>query len=701
MASFRLKSRGGIVVPPSTGLAPNVSWTGTAGSGYSTGGGSGVAVPTDPTRKTAKPWCRPLFVNYDTFAESMTIGVDAGVLSGLGTVESVEFYMEGNTYLVAAESYYNYTDVNGASRWTYGFQCPIDYATTMFLNATGAVEIYIKATPSNAGLQAQVIGPFVLYARAPGTGVGLQYDYALELAPSQGDVAGVRYSSIKKCLNYLGANSKVRGLITITENATLKAEACTTGIATATSWTTITTAPGVSATFGDGTREDTTGWYIKSDGVRFMGSGVVIDTAGLNYNLNSAIRCQTVSNKLLWFDGCEILTGTPNPAQGGSGSGPSALWKGITSKSFWISVQDDSAGAWYFTEVNAHDLCGYGLTGATLVRCCNTDGVSGSGCEVLRGTMHNCTMSQIGGAQWGLRTAGDGFTLTYTGAKTVTYACSGSPDATASRTFTITIDGAPTTLAVTAGSTNPPQISDLVTWINSTVAESGLVAAIPGTPTRAACYVHKPGDVQSAAIATTTLVSGVTNTIETIMDAHGDCVQFGGGTYENVSIRFLQVTEAIGVASVSFDTSATMRDAGVRNVSIQDTSAAAGWAQENGYWKSDNEHLALEYLSFMDTGAFFGTSFTADAYCGVNQCSLDELFWAIAADPDIAITSLVVRTGTLPSGYDANSKTLGGVASSTLYTSTTIPDFTPLTPLQLTDLAWAGRLLPTGVEQGL
>ena len=163
----------------------------------------------------------------------MTIGVDAGVLSGLGDV-SVEFYMEGNTYLVAAESYYNYTDVNGASRWTYGFQCPIDYATIMFLNATGAVEIYIKATPSNAGLQAQVIGPFVLYARAPGTGVGLQYDYALELAPSQGDVAGVRYSSIKKCLNYLGANSKVRGLITITENATLKAEACSTGRAAAT-----------------------------------------------------------------------------------------------------------------------------------------------------------------------------------------------------------------------------------------------------------------------------------------------------------------------------------------------------------------------------------------------------------------------------------------------------------------------------------
>jgi len=700
MASFRLKSRGGILVPPSTGLAPNVSWTGTAGSGYSTGGGSGVAVPTGPTRETAKPWCRPLFVNYDTFAEAMTIGVDAGVLSGLGTVESVEFYMEGNTYLVAAESYYNYTDVNGASRWTYGFQCPIDYATTMFLNATGAVEIYIKATPSNAGLQAQVIGPFVLYARAPGTGVGLQYDYALELAPSQGDVAGVRYSSIKKCLNYLGANSKVRGLITITENATLKAEACTTGIATATSWTTITTAPGVSATFGDGTREDTTGWYIKSDGVRFMGSGVVIDTAGLNYSLGSAIRCLAASNKLLWFDGCEIKTGSPNPAQGGAGSGPSALWKGITSTIYWITVESSQAGNFYFTEVNAHDMCGYGLSSANLVRCCNTDGVSGTGSEGLRGTIHNSTMSQIGGGLWGLRTPGDGLTLTYTGAKTVSYACSGSPDASATRVFTITIDGVPTTYAVTAGS-NPPQISDLVTWINSTVAEPGLVAAVDGTPTRAACYVHKPGTVQSAAITTTTLVSGVTNTIETIMDAHGNSVQFSGATFENVSIRFLQVTQAVGIATVSYDNAATMRDVGIRNVSIQDTSAADGWAVENGYWMADCEHLAQEYLSFMDSGAFFGTSFTGDIYCGVNQSTFNTLAWNITPDTDVALTSIVVRTGTLLSGADANSKTLGGVASSTMFTSTTIPDFTPLTPLQMTSLAWAGRFLPTGVEQGL
>lgn len=700
MGAFRLKARGGIVVPPSAGLAPNVSWaaTGIAGSGYDNG--TGVAIPTDPPRTTAKPWCQPLFVNYETFAEAMTIGVDAGVFSGLGSV-SVEFYMEGNTYLSGGESYYNYIDVNGASRWTYGFQCPIDYATIMFLNATGAVEIYIKATPSNGALQARVIGPYILYARAPGVGADKQYDYELELAPSLPDVAGVRYSSPKKCLNYLGANSKVRGLITITENATLKGEACTTGIATATTWTTFTTAPGVSATFGDGTREDASGWYIKSDGVRFMGSGVVIDTAGLNYNLNSAIRCQTVSNKLLWFDGCEILTGTPNPAQGGSGSGPSALWKGITSTLFWITVQDNSAGNWYFTEVNAHDLCGYGLSMAKLVRCCNTDGVSGTGSEGLKGAIHNSTMSQLGGAQWGLRTPGDGLTLTYTGAKTVTYGCTGSPDASGTRTFTITIDGVPNTYAVTAGS-NPPQITDLVTWVNSTVAESGLVAAVVGTPTRAACYVHKPGTVQSAAIGPNEpLTSGVTNTIETIMDAHGNSVQFSGTTYENRAIRFLQVTQAVGIATVSYDNSATMRDVGIRNISIQDTSAADGWAVENGYWMADCEHLAQEYLSFMDSGAFFGSTFTGDIYCGVNQSTFNTLSWTVAPDTDVALTGIVVRTGTLLVGADADSKSLGGVASSTMFTSTTTPDFTPLTPLQMTSLAWAGRLLPTGVEQGL
>lgn len=679
-------------------LAPTAQWDGTAGTGF--GAPGGVEVPTDPTRTTAKPWCNPLFVPYQTFAEEITIGVQAGTFSQIGSVAYVTFYLEGNVAIASSETTHNFTDVNGVARQTYGWQCTFDYDTIMAQHATGTMNLYVKATPSNPAMQERVIGPFVMYARAPGVGAGLQYDHALNLTPSGVDNPGVTYTTIKKCLNYLGANSKVRGLITVTETANIKGEECTTGATSATTWTTVVAATGVTATFGDGTRQSANGWYIKHDGMRFKGSGIVIDTAALNYSLGSAIRCLAASNKLLWFDGCEIKTGAPNAAQGGAGSGPSALWKGITSTIYWITVESSQAGNFYFTEVNAHDMCGYGLSSGQLVRNCNTDGVSGTGSEGLRGAIHKSTMSQIGGALWGLRTAGDGLTLTYTGAKTVTYGCTGSPDATATRVFTITIDGVPTTYTVTAGS-NPPQISDLVTWVNSTVAEAGLVAAVVGTPTRAACYVHKPGTAQSEAITTTTLVSGVTNTIDTIIDSHGNSVQFGPGAYENKSIRFLQVDEAVGVATVSFDNSATMKDVGIMNVSIQDTSAAAGWGVENGYWQADCEHVCVEYCSFMDAGAFFGTSFTGDAYTGTNQCALNTLSWNIAVDPDVVITSLVVRTGALPTNSDANSKTLSGAASSTMYTSTTIPDFTPLTPLQLTDLSWAGRLLPTGVEQGL
>jgi len=704
---FAHSSPVGPVAAALTKLVPSAAWTGAAGSGFADG------VPEDPVRVNGgagKPWLRDLMPWDDTFGEDFTIGVVAGTDDTTNQgIEKVIAYCEGNAVEITAPSYHTYQDANGVSRTVFGYFATFDHAAIMALNPSGDMEIYWRAVPVNGSFQERVIGPRRYYARLPGVASGTinthVYDIELSIAPSQPQIAQQRYQTIVAALNYINtAPVKRRPLLTIVENGAYALGGVTVDYLQSSTWATIQAAPGVTAIIGDGA---STGYMPKYDGLRFRGAGIVIDTAACNYQLSSAIRCQTGSNFKLWFDGCEIKTGSPNPAFGGSGSGTSALFKGRTQTGYWLTTQNNSEGNWFFTEVDAHDLAGYGLGFCKLVRNCSVERVGGSGHENVY-LIHGGRVSTVSGILSGLRTNQDAFTLSYSGpASLVEYE---KPDPSGAQSaFKVYEDGVEThSVDIGTDTLNPTSVQAVVDAINTW---SGFTATIASpAPTRAAKYLNVPGNPPSAGIPRTPL-SGTANFI-TIVDVHSDAIVYNGKgrVHENACAEFISVENTVGSAFLSLDGGGgnytTWRDFGARLITSQDTTADyPPNSSQPGYQSGIWDHVVWQYISMAGSGEFFSGGFQAvsGAYNKIDHCALGSLSWTAAADPDVQMTHLSVTSGSLPppANSDPQSKAQGGVADTTLYTDLANLNFTPLAPLQAPDGSWYGALLPTGERQGV
>jgi hypothetical protein len=458
-------------------------------------------------------------------------------------------------------------------------------------------------------------------------------------------------------------------------------------------WTVISAAAGVSATIGDGSTSMTQCAY---DGIQFRGSGIKWDIAQLGYNLASAWRFSNGSADRLWLNGVDIFCGAMNPAHGGSGSGAAALINGYQPGQFWIGGNDASP-SWnvYFTECTAHDLPAYGLSFFKLRRNCSTVNVSGSDCENGQ-CVHGGYADRIGGYYSGLGTFTPAFDLTYSGGSTCAYEKTGANGNNGAFNLYIPASSpTPTyTKALTGGT-----MAALVAWING-LGVSGLSATL-STPSNllADVFLNKSGNAPSSGISKTTL-TGTVN-LKRIADIHADVIVHHTYQWKNGSERFFENRRSVGTAFISVNGDQPMLDWGSRNLSNQDISQSLGQATQPGYWGGDRKHVVVQYLSNTNpSGCRFLAGSTSDAYCDVDH-SAGVITIADGTLANQQLTSLACPNA-LPSGSDANSKVVS-TDQATLYTNpaSNPPNFTPLTPLRLTDLSYAGRYTASGAEQGV
>lgn len=662
----------GPISAPAAQLAPSSQWDGTAGSGF---GGVYADIPIDPPRVTAKPWCRPLFPNWLKVLDDATIGVDAGALGGLS---SVTFVLEGNSLTVTSEALHSYTDVNGDPQSIYGYLCTFDHATWIALNANGEADLYIVATANDGTMQQRVMGPYTFYARSA------EFTVTKTVGAS-----GADYTNIKDALTYARTNPTQRVQIQLIDNgANYRIDTQASTFASAKWWTTITAAPGVTATLGDGSLVYTQPAF---DGLEIRGDGIIFNIAKLGYNLSSAWRFSNGTSNRLWLNGCQVVGGTPDPAHGGSGTGSASLINGNQPGQFWIGGNDPTPD-WnvYYTEVAATGLAAYGLSFCQLRRNSTAVDVSGSDCENTI-CVHGGYSDQVGGYYSGLRTEQGAFDLT------------GPVGGAYEKTGANGSSGAFNVYDV-AGNPTPTHTFPL----SSNTTMSALIAAINGwagysaTPTAStnalsATYLSRP-DLSPASSIPKTTFSG-TASLTRIADIHADVIVHHTYLWENGCERFHENRRSVGTAHISVNGDQPMKDWGTRNVSNQDVSASVSEATQPGYWGGVRSHVVCQYGSDTNpSGNRFLSGSTSDTYCDVDHWA-GAITIAAGSLANQRLTSLACPT--LPTGADANSKVVSS-DQTLLFTSPNAnpPDFTPLSPLQLADTTWAGRYLPDGSEQG-
>jgi hypothetical protein len=270
-------------------------------------------------RTTAKPalrWWSPPRLRTSS---DLVIGVDADALGG---VAYVDFYVEGNVQRVT-QTRFDDTDANGKPRSRVGYWMTLSNSAFLTKNATGAANIYAKATANDATMQARVIGPLVIYPRSS------QFDWDKTVKPS----GGGDFTSFRAALDALIAAAPECGRITFMETGSYEGGSPTGSYNGAKGFHRIAAAPGVTATIVHGARFDPTNasgiwdWYPGVSGVEFYGSGVVLDT----HNWRQIITNSTALG--YWFNGCKVTNsaGTQNSLYWNKGAQPTFLASSFSS----------------------------------------------------------------------------------------------------------------------------------------------------------------------------------------------------------------------------------------------------------------------------------------------------------------------------------------------------------------------------------
>lgn len=668
----------GPIAPVTSKLAPNAQWNGTPGSGW---GGSAQPAPTPSTRTTAKPVLRPLFVPWMTISGDVVIGFasEAGSATGAanGGVSKVRVLLEGNYLDITSKSSYTATDVNGVTHtFPSGWFCVLDYATWIALSANGTAQMYAQSFAVDGTMQTQTIGPYLFYARTS------EFTVTKTLGPG----GGYDFTTLQAALSYASTHATDRVRILCKVSGTYPPGNPTSNVAA--QWTTVEADAGVTMRLGDGSKVFTQPGF---DGIEFRGEGVLFDIADLGYNLASAWRFTNGQTNRLWLNGCEVTCGTPNPAHGGSGSGSAALINGNQPASFWVGGNDPSP-SWnlFFTYVNAHDLPAYGLSFYQLRLFCTTTNVSGSDCE--NGILtYGGSSSQIGGYPSGLLDTTNG-AFNLTGPVGSAYECTGGNGGT--RTFKVyDVAAGPVTHSYTF--TNPTPVATIIaqinTWAGWHATATTTTNQLDGT------YLSRADLAPSASIPKTNLVG--TAVLIRRADIHADCIVHHTYNWTNGGEFFHTNLASQSTAHISNNGDLPMQDWWTQGTINQDTSYQISVATQPGYWGGARSHVVVRYGSDTNpSGNRFLSGSTSDVYCDVDH-------WAGAitiASPPLAnqkLTSLACPV--LPTGADANSKVVSSTQTDLFADPNAVsPNFTPLSPLTLTDSTIAGALNGAGNYQG-
>lgn len=681
-------------------LAPSSQWTGSAGSGYGT---ANPAAPTNPTRTTAMPWIVPLFVPGVRLTTNTDIWFEAGAFGGL---TKVIVYCEGNSTPIYFPQICSYKDTNGLSQTLpRAYKITLDIATALTLSTTGCMQIYAQAFANDGTMQSHVIGPFDIF---PATA---QYDHA------SFDVgSGQTYSTVQAALNaaqtatsiwpniilHDTTNYDLSAAVTSTHNCT----APTPGTAGAGGLATVTAANGITATLVASTID--TSIRLKYDGIIYQGSGVQFDLGNF-----STITTETTGIGKLWFNGCKVFN---------SGGMYALIHSKAQPNTYWLNTPSSTkTNNYYATDSTANNIF-YGFHYHNLVRNCTLTNVSSDSLDNNRCNYGSLTQTLDPS---GYTTGINALTVTYTGVsinpqieKTGANQVSGNINLYENNSGTPVFTFAYTSV-FSGGQTNYT-VQDIANAING--HGSGWAASVLDNTRFAAALSNTPLTPSSNITKTTiTPITGLT--LVTLFDIHSDgCQNFSVTGYNEPGYA----DSILGNRAFAFNswyninnsqcffgdhsgtggaTSTQWSDCGIHNNVWQSIGTTAELSQIFG----NCSHVVFQD-NVLDNQTFSlrsdqasPSTYNPDAYCAFTRNAFEILSWGGTPNANLNIQSQYVRTGSLPSGADSNSKSGGGEAASTIYTNPAYPNpnYIPInssSDLKLANGTWAGRYLYTGAE---
>lgn len=650
---------------PVSALRPSAFWNGTAGSGFS------GSPPADPVRITAKPACRLLVPPNQYFTEELVIGVWAGaindgsLLDNLG-IEKVIAHCEGQSFEIAAPSFYLFEDANGNAVRYYGWWVVLQHPGTH-----GHAHVYFEAVPKDPAMQRRVIGPYQ-FSPQP-----VLHDYQLTIAPSLSVITGSRYQTWQSALAFLAANNAQNPLITFTEAMSLDMSVSGAGFAGGNGYTTVAaTAPVTFRKASLSTNATARLFRTGYDGLWFTGSNITIDfkDASVIYHENPANRDHV-------FEGVRFI----------KSDGANATFLLSTDDTLYIARDNP-----WFLECTVEEVS-LPFVGANLARGCSgsggTNDIAGAiGCFVAN-TFHDWNSGN-----W--RVPISAMTVQYTGAGTGTIEISGANNVV--RTITAKVGGSTIGTFVTtvdeAGflANTRYTVANVVAWVNTL---PGWTATLLDN-TRRASALSLSGVTAFGAFGATDCKT-VPLTLITAFDLHTDMWRTSHISAENIVCADNNFYNCVGQGF--WISSGLLRDIIIVNNTMDqddtDPDAPNSFSQVDG----PSSHVVFAHNSLTQglNLRTAGGAFNPDAYCVAANNVAKGIAWTGAADADLILKDNHLFTGAaVPSGSTGTS--VGGTKA-TLFANPANGDFTPQgtllgilkTPSLRHDRNGAARALPS------
>jgi len=631
-------------IPPAE-LLPSAGYTGTAGSGF--GGGFG-AVPTDPTRTTAKPAMRMLTPTNQYFTDTIVVGVFAAannagsMLSNLG-LQKVVCHYEGVARDIASPTVYSFNDVNGVARSYLGWWVTLKKPTGI----TGHARVYFEAVPLDPAMQRRVIGPCQF---SPQAAVN---DIALAITPSLAAVTGVRYQTILAAMDYCRTQSKQSPLITITE-AGLYDVGNMSFTYQPNSYFTIQASVPVTIGKASYTTDAAMAFRPAWDGVHLRGSNITLNlTQSTGFYHEAGDEFTTTTPVRHWFDGITILD-----------SAPDALIRKAAKPNIYTARNYP-----WFTECTINGARNGGVRAmlhrGTAMANGTGDAMSDSAC-IVGGSVSNWDSAPA-------RTNINAMTVQYTGGgATATLSLAGGNSAS-SRVMTAKVGGSTvgtkTLLASEAAfiASTDYEVSDVVTWLNTL---SGWSATLLDDTRQAVCLGAPglPGSWTDVNVKTAAV------TFYTWIDDHCDVYQSYVNS-ENVICAGLTTFGNDTQNIFLYETN--HRDMLFLNCAMDNQTGGVLQSQLGG----THSHVVVAHCSFgqqtlsLRTDGAGAYKYNPDAYCLVANNAGPALVWSSTPDTDLTIKGNHLFTGaSTPSG--STGTTIGGTKA-TLFADAGAGNFTP------------------------
>ncbi len=668
---------------------------------------------------------RPLQPPEQAFTDDFDLVATCTSFDG---VDSVEVWCEGNFVGVTERTWVDGVTPDGSIYRRYGYRATLDWSVIQdFGFAEGAMNIYFRApTPSGSTIQQRVMGPYLYYARNPGVGAGCEYDFSVIVNPAGGTSPGIRYTTIVAALLYCSQQSKVRPKVILEATARYTTAGNIAAAAhTGSVWWTIEPASGVTATLGNWDINDTVGtsWYC--DNLHFRGD-IVLELAAMAPRRGSMYRGWSGGQNKLWIDGCEVTGGTyvGSGYPGGVGSGQNIRYYGGTQSSYFFNRNNTNPFNFYFTHMTMRDMPGYMIDSSLLILNCDVYRCSGTAIENNFGAIHGLRVSEVGGVQSGERSFVEVFQLSYTGAAGL--AQFNKSTANGRATYSGSSTTYPMTLwednvlidqiyTVPVGTSTYTSMQMLADWINTHAGWTATVTGGADDMAWGAEYISVADMVPSAGVGIPgqsaspfgkRTITSTPLSMCRVADVHANGLTWDGALLaQNVMVEFVEGFNIVSAANMGAN---TVKDFCARWCTFQDTSAAyqiahptqnpAAGAQVSIYGGTCN-HFLIAAVTYEGPGQNVLTqaSTVMDSKSRISRSIYEALTIGQVANRP-GLVGIVLRTGALPSGADAMSKTLASAyTESQLFEDplAALPDFAPKsTQLQLSDLTYAGARVP-------